>query len=263
MPEEPSTSEELHPTPQSSSVDADEPSIERLGPQSAGARYASGKIASPDVILSRKNVFDALDELFKDTGIKRGSKEALKWYKELLREMFDLSDVSPEETFLRDQSRMVQKSGMLRRTGRMFLFNYKPKTRSTIKYYDSLPLVYVIKFTKDGFLGLNLHYLDIQQRTRLFTALQVLLSGDIENDMTRLRINYQILKGARKFRYYRPCIRKYKTRFIGSRVLLIPPKDWGIAIHLPVERFIKKTKYQVWVESRRMLLEEHEGVAAQ
>jgi len=230
-----------------------------LGDKSAGSFYESGHIHSPDIILSRKNVFDALDELFKETGIKRGSKEALKWYKELVRELFDTTDVTPEETFLRDETRMIQKSGMLKRTGRMFLFNYKPKHRNDLKYYDTLPLVYVIKFTKDGFMGLNLHYLDMQKRTHLFNNLQVLLSGSIEDDMTRLRINNQILKGSRKFRWYRPCIRRYKTRFIGSRILQIPPKDWGIAIHLPVERFIKKHKYQVWAESRQQMFREVEG----
>ena len=217
------------------------------------------KISNPDIILSRKNVFDALDELFKESGVKRGTKEALEWYRELVRELFDVTDVSPEETFLRDESRLIQKTGMRQRTGRMFLFNYNPKNKMNLKYYDTLPLVYILKFTKDGFLGLNLHYLDIRLRTILFNNLQVLLSGPIESDFTRLRINMQIIKGSRKFRYYRPCIRKYKTKHVGSRILQIPPKDWGVAIHLPVERFKKKNKYQVWVESRRELVREKEG----
>ena len=232
------------------------------GSDIAASTYESGRIANPDVILSRKNVFDALDELFKESGIKRGTRDAVNWYRELVRELFDLSDVSPEETFLRDESRMIQKTGMLRRTGRMFLFNYNPKNRQHLKYYDTLPLVYIIKFTRDGFLGLNLHYLDIRLRTVLFNNLQVLLSGPVESNFTRLRINNQILKGSRKFRFYRPCIRKYKTKYIGSRILQIPPKDWGVAIHLPVERFKKKNKYQVWVESRRELIKEREGSAA-
>ena len=232
------------------------------GSDIAAGTYESGRIANPDIILSRKNVFDALDELFKESGVKRGTRDALKWYRELVRELFDLSDVSPEETFLRDESRMIQKTGMLRRTGRMFLFNYNPKNRQHLKYYDTLPLVYIIKFTRDGFLGLNLHYLDMRLRTTLFNNLQVLLSGPVESDFTRLRINNQILKGSRKFRFYRPCIRKYKTKYIGSRILQIPPKDWGVAIHLPVERFKKKNKYQVWTESRRELIKEREGSAA-
>jgi len=237
----------------------DEQPDKQSGQDIAGSLYRGGRISNPDVILSRKNVFDALDELFKESGIKRGTRDAIKWYRELVRELFDLSDVSPEETFLRDESRLIQKSGMRRRTGRMFLFNYIPKTRSTLKYYDSVPLVYILKFTKDGFLGLNLHYLDIRLRTVLFNNLQILLSGPIESDFTRLRINTEILKGSRKFRYYRPCIRNYKTKYIGSRILQIPPKDWGVAIHLPIERFKKKNKYQVWTESRRKLVQEIEG----
>ena len=67
-------------------------------------------VDNPDLILSRSNVFDALDSMFKETGISRGTRQAMVWYKSLVREMFEQTDLSPEETILRDRSRIIQKT---------------------------------------------------------------------------------------------------------------------------------------------------------
>tara|TARA_R110000824_G_scaffold145200_4_gene313431 strand:- start:36 stop:797 length:762 start_codon:yes stop_codon:yes gene_type:complete len=221
-----------------------------------------GAVANPDSLLSKKNVFDALDDLFKDTGITRGSREASKWYKSLVRELFEGTELSPEETVLRDRTRLVQKSGY-KREGSMYLFNYRPKTRRKLKHYDTVPLVVIIKFTKDGFLGLNLHYLHPTMRERFFQLLKRRLRGNVENKWSRLEITYEMLKSSSQFRYYRPCIKRYKTKYIGSRILHIYPKDWEFAMHLPIERFKKKNRYQVWMESRQKLFEEKSGTAEQ
>ena len=236
----------------------------RLGPVSAGAEYLSGRatIDNPDVILNRKNVFDALDELFQETGLERGSQSAMQWYRSLVREMFENTELSPEETVLRDKSRLIQKTGY-KRLGGMYLFNYLPKTRAKLKYWDSVPLVFILKFTKDGFLGLNLHYLPPSMREKLFLMLRTRLRGPEEAQFSRIEAPYELLKKNKQFRFYRPCIRKYKTKYIGSRILHIWPKDWDLAIHLPVERFQRVNRYQVWMESRQKLVEEKQGVAEQ
>lgn len=224
--------------------------------------YDGGIVQNPDIILSRSNVFDAMDAMFKDTGLARGSQQAMQWYKSLVREIFEQTELSPEETVLRDKSRLIQKSGY-KREGGMYLFNYLPKTRAKLKYYDSVPLVFILKFYGDGFLGLNLHYLAPSMRERLFTLLRTKLQGPIEGQWSRLQLPYELLKNSRQFRFYRPCIKKYKTKYIGSRILHIWPKDWDLAIHLPIERFKKTTRYQVWMESRQKLMEERQGVAEQ
>ena len=237
MPEEPETPQVITPTPT--------------------------PVASPDLILSRKSAFEALDDLFIETGIRRGSSQAMDWYKSLVRQLFEGTDMSPEETVLRDRTRMIQKSGY-KRLGGMYLFNYLPrKTKKPLKYYDTVPLVFILQYTKDGFLGLNLHYLHPTMREKFFSMLQLRMRGSIDNPLSRLDLEYKTLKKNRQFRYYRPCIKRYKTKYIGSRILHIWPKDWQFAIHLPIERFKKKSKYQVWMESRQKLLEEKQGVGEQ
>jgi len=234
------------------------------GAQSAGAKYSGNKISisSPDVILSRKNIFDAMDELFLETGLDRGTREAMQWFKQLVREMFEQTELSPEETILRDKSRLIQKSGY-KREGSMYLFNYLPKGRAKLKYYDTFPLVFILNFTDDGFLGLNLHYLPPSLRQRFFMMMRTKTRGSMENKWTRMHINYQLLKKNRAFRFYRPCIRKYKTKYIGSRILHIFPKDWDLVIHLPIERFKKSVRQAVWMESRQKIIEEIQGAAEQ
>ena len=219
-------------------------------------------IDNPDAILSRRNVFDAMDAMFLETGLSRGSQQAIQWYKSLVREMFEGTDLSPEETVLRDKSRLVQKSGY-KRLGSMYLFNYLPKTRSKMKYFDTLPLVFIIQFKKDGFLGLNLHYLAPSMRERFFQMLRLRTRGSIENKWSKIDTPYEILKSMRQFRYYRPCIKRYLTKYIGSRILHIYPKDWDLAIHLPIDRFKKAHRSQVWMESRQKLIQEKQGVAEQ
>ncbi len=230
--------------------------------QQESTTFNGGIVQNPDTILSRKNVFDALDDMFKETGLSRGSQGAMQWYRSLVRELFESTELSPEETVLRDKSRLIQKTGY-KRLGGMYLFNYLAKTRTKLKYWDSVPLVFIIKFTKDGFLGLNLHYLPPVMREKLFILLRTRLRGPEENQFSRLVIPYDVLKSSRQFRYYRPCIKRYKTKYIGSRILHIWPKDWDLAIHLPIDRFQKTNRYQVWAESRRKLTEEKQGVAEQ
>ena len=55
--------------------------------------------------------------------------------------------------------------------GRLNMFTYNPKHRKTLPYYDTFPLVLPIEKYPDGFLGINLHYLDIRTRIRLLDRL--------------------------------------------------------------------------------------------
>ena len=59
------------------------------------------------------------------------------------------------------------------------------------------------------------------------------------------------MQGARKFRFYKPCFKHYLSAHIKSKLLLIEPADWEIAIFLPTESFRKVSKDTVWKESRK------------
>lgn len=166
--------------------------------------------------------------------------------------------------FLRDQASQVRTStnmimrpedrGQLTnesRIGRMYFFNYDPKTKKTLPYYDRFPLIFMIGPAEKGFYGINLHYLAPTFRARLMDALYDTMTNERYDSTTRLRISYDILQRASKFRYFKPCIKHYLDSKVQGRFLEVKPTQWDIALFLPVEKFQKKNKQFVWRESRK------------
>ena len=48
----------------------------------------------------------------------------------------------------------------------MNLFWYRPKTAKKLPYYDTFPIVLPFKKHRDGFTGINFHYLPIYMRIK-------------------------------------------------------------------------------------------------
>ena len=137
--------------------------------------------------------------------------------------------------------------------GRMYTFFYDPKTKRDLPYYDRFPLIFKIKNIDGGFLGINMHYLPPQLRARLMDALYPLVTNRKYDETTRLRLTYEILKGATKYRFFKPTIKKYLNSHVRSRYVLINANQWDMALFLPTERFVKKNKNFVWQESRKAI----------
>jgi hypothetical protein len=115
------------------------------------------------------------------------------------------------------------------------------------------PLVFPIDLRKDGFLGINLHYLPPVLRAKLMNAIYQTINNDAYNDTTKLKISYSILSNASKYRYFKPCIKQYLATHVQSSYLNIEPTNWDSALMLPTEQFKKATKEQVWKDSRGMI----------
>ena len=92
--------------------------------------------------------------------------------------------------------------------GRMYTFFYDPKTKRDLPYYDRFPLIFKIKNIDGGFLGINMHYLPPQLRARLMDALYPLATNRNYDETTRLRLTYEILNSATKYRFFKPTIKK-------------------------------------------------------
>lgn len=134
--------------------------------------------------------------------------------------------------------------------GNMYLFFYDPKTKETLPYYDRFPLVLPFEKTPDGFLGLNFHYLPPLLRVRLLERLLMFKNTKGLTDRTRLRFSYEAVATAAKFDLAKPCIKRYLSSHVRSRFSLIPANQWVTAMLLPVERFMKVNKEQVWRDSK-------------
>ena len=137
--------------------------------------------------------------------------------------------------------------------GRMYLFMYDPKMKQELPYYDRFPLIFPFRRVKGGFYGINMHYLPHMMRAKLMDALYTLANNQSQDDTTKLRLSYQILARASRFRFYQPCVKHYLNNHVRTRFLWIPADQWETALFLPLERFVGATKQQVWKDSRRMV----------
>ena len=208
-------------------------------------------IAKLDYTDLKLNVFDAIKNVRDAVDAPTEGDAALKWMELAISQLYEEADLSVEERFLRDEKRLISVSGF-KRVGEMFLFNYEPRTRSKLQFYDTFPLIYLVKVEPGKLHGLNLHYLPRKLRTVFFMNLQQLRTG-IGDDARLGKLDIGTLKSSNRYKYFRPCYRTYSIKRINSRMLKIPADDWPIAISLPLERFKKTSKYNVWTDSRRII----------
>jgi len=134
--------------------------------------------------------------------------------------------------------------------GSMYMYVYDPKLKDSLPFYDRFPLIILLGPAKNGFLGLNLHYLPPVARANFLDSLLDLTTTKDINESTRFRLTYNILKGAQQYRYFKPTIKHYLANHIKSQVKLIPPPQWIRSIFLDTAQFQKESKQKVYAWSK-------------
>jgi hypothetical protein len=130
------------------------------------------------------------------------------------------------------------------------MYAYDPKNRKTLKYYDRFPLTIMVQQAPGGFYGLNLHYLPLKQRAIFLDRLSTVANNQKYDETTRLKITYDLLKSAKKFKYFAPCFKHYLLSHVDSKIMKVEASEWDMAIFLPTESFAKAKKTTVWKDSR-------------
>ncbi len=134
--------------------------------------------------------------------------------------------------------------------GKLFLFQYDPKGKKTLPYWDAFPLIFPINIYHNSMLGINLHYLPPVYRAQLMDQLYTLtVNKEKMDDTTRLRISYNILKNRGTMPFYKPCVKKYLFSNFRTQLAQIPVDDWDAVVMLPLQRFNKASDSDVWAES--------------
>lgn len=126
--------------------------------------------------------------------------------------------------------------------GKMYFFYYDPKHKATLPMYDKFPLVLPIEMYNDGFLGLNLHYLNQGARKMLLERLMQYRNNPIMDETTKLRMSYSLLSGTKTMKLAEPCIKRYLYGHVRSEFIEITAGEWDKAMALPVESFVTKTR---------------------
>jgi hypothetical protein len=135
--------------------------------------------------------------------------------------------------------------------GKMYFYFYDAKTKDKLPYFDRFPLVIPIEQYRDGFLGLNLHYIHPKQRLILLDKLSTYATNDKFDRTTKLRLSYQLLKTASKVYETQACIKKYLFSNIKSRFLEISADEGDIAALIPAEDFTGASTNKVYADSRK------------
>lgn len=183
------------------------------------------------------------------SGIESRTKKSQEWFTKRIRSINRINEVN----FLKDPS-LVNKQRFF--PGYMYHFTYDPKTKDTLPYYDTFPLVLPVGPAPGGFYGLNLHYLNPVTRAIFLDKLTDIANNTRFDEKTRIKLNYDILTASRRFREFVPCFKHYLTEHITSKLMMVPSSEWEIAIFLPTERFEGANKRTVWRESKQKIYQQ-------
>lgn len=186
-------------------------------------------------------------------GIRQGqlparTQQSREWFRNQARTSNVRGDRGASK-LVRDKSRFANRALL----GGMYFFFYDPKTKAKLPYYDRFPLIFKVGQSRGSFEGINMHYLPYRLRARLMDALYETANNKRYDESTRLKLNYNVLKAATKYKEFKPTYKKYLTSNVRSRFIEINASEWDIALFLPVERFEKASKNTVWRDSRNAI----------
>ena len=193
------------------------------------------------------NAFERLKSDFGESLLDPRTDASRKWFIDKVQQI----SYRPNRSSVMRKPPMREQSRVL--PGMMYMFYYQPKHEQTLPYYDSFPLVILLNTDSKGMDGLNLHYLPLNLRQKLFYGLLNRVNGlDVDED-SYIRVTYEYLKGARSLKEYKPCYKRYLTQNIKGSIANVPAPEWEVALHLPLASFKKQDEYAVHKESRRII----------
>ena len=176
------------------------------------------------------------------SGVQQRTKESTKW---LLQK---IADIRNPAYIPRDIKNEIDRESHILKLGNLYCFYYDPIGKDDLPYYDKFPLVLVLEKYGDSFLGLNLHYLPIRVRAAFLDKLMD-YAVTRDDDIIKMRVTYDILAASKRFREFKPCLKRYLNHHLKSRILAIQPNEWEVATFLPMHQFKGAKPQQVWQES--------------
>ena len=195
-----------------------------------------------------ESYLDKLKDAIRTDQVAAKARAAGNWFRSIVnRTRGQFSSETPEKILSRQESTVS--SSVL---GKMYFYSYNPKWKDKLPWYDTFPLVFPIERYNDGFLGLNFHYLNPKDRAVLMDQLKTFANNKKYDETTKLQLTYDMLKGFTKIKRAKPTIHRYLNSKVNSKFVLVNADEWEVALFLPVERFKKATKKQVWAHSGRM-----------
>ena len=191
------------------------------------------------------SLFDTLQAGAQRAGVTARTKESRAWFEKKVKELGKVN----RQDLLKDDALDPTTKEI---AGSMYMYFYDPKTKETLPYYDRFPLIIMVEQAKGGFYGLNLHYPRPDIRAQFLDELMKTAPKKTTSRTRLTKMRYDLLKGVRKYKEFKPCFKHYLTGHVKSKMVRVPMTDWEIAVFLPTEQFSKKSKTAVWSESLKI-----------
>jgi hypothetical protein len=127
--------------------------------------------------------------------------------------------------------------------GYIYFYNYVPKYRDILSYYDGKPLIIFLKPHADGktYYGYNIHFIPMKIREQLFKQFRyrsdgVILDSSIWEGLSIIQRLYPVI------------IRRYLYSHIREKIYNIPMRiyDMENVKLFPSEKFYKKTSDEIF-----------------
>ena len=182
------------------------------------------------------------------SNIKAKSKKAIEWFRKIVKQT--QRTIVPATTgrkeIMTDRNIGIRTGKPI--IGKLYLFQYSAKWADILPYWDMWPLIFPFDHTKDGFYGINLHYLSPNHRAALMIRLIKAQGGAGNmNENFKLKLNYDIIKS---YKPAIPCIKRYLFSHVQGKGLYgISGEDWSYAAALPLQKFQKESAKYVWKQS--------------
>lgn len=134
--------------------------------------------------------------------------------------------------------------------GEIILYKYDPKTKETLPYYDTNPLVLVIDFTPTGFTGINLHYIPPEVRRQLIKKMKAAKESS-RNGVDYIQKVLPMLSAIGGSKLFEHAYKKYLGSHVRSRIAVLGVSTWTITTNLPLQSFVGASTTKVYKNYRR------------
>jgi len=189
------------------------------------------------------NLFDTLSREAFRAGVTPKTDESRKWFRQRAKDLRGINRKALQ--------RELPTGGDI--VGTMQMFFYDPKTKDTLPYYDTFPLVVIVGPAEKGFYGLNLHYLPPMLRAKMLDGLMDIASSK-RSPNAKFEITYETLKSTSKLKFFKPCFKHYLASNVKGGFAQVPAPEWEIATFLPVASFKKiPNPLTAYKDSRKMI----------
>lgn len=196
---------------------------------------------------AKTSVFDRLLA----RGIREGkipalTKESRDWYREKAKKT---------KTYRKDNINMAEswrkKSGI--EIGKMYFFEYDPKWKKKLPYYDAIPLIFPFNYQNGLIYAINTHHAPLKYRALIMDALYSLRNNNKFDESTKLRMSWSILSAFAKHKEIKPIVRAYLPEHVKSQFIEVHPAEWDIALTMPIADYRKASSQKIFADYRKKL----------